>query len=421
MHEKPELRRLIASVFGTSEYLSKRFINHPELVDVLQLASQAEGIYTREELQRSLDRRDVFSCLDREEQWNKLADFKNSHVLRIGLADIAGSLEPEEVCEQLSDVADLCVQTAFALVEGDLVERHGVARDSNGEAVAMTVMAMGKLGGRELGYASDLDIIFVYSTQGESDGERSLDATTYCSRIAQRLMRGLHSLHPGGRLYEVDTRLRPSGSQGLLVSSLAAFERYHNQSAALWEKQSLTKLRWVAGDAELGERSKKVADASIYGETNSSAENIASSISAMRDKIWKELVAPNKKLDLKAGYGGLIDIEFAAQYLQLVHGPRHPELHTQSTRGALMAAAEIGLADEEVCRTLVDGYSFLRRIEHRIRIVHDRSEQHLPTDPVEMEKLARRAGYSDGEQLVADFHRWSQVLHKAYRSLLHLD
>lgn len=420
MHENPELLRLIASVFGTSEYLSKNFINHPELVDVLHLAGKAQEFYSDEDLKKSLARRQIDTILDREEQWSKLAEFKNSHVLRIGLADIAGALAPEEVCQQLSDVADLCVQRAFSLVEDDLKERYGVARDTDGNKIAMSVMAMGKLGGRELGYSSDLDIVFVFSSQGESDGNKELDATTYFSRIAQRLMRGLHSLHPGGRLYEIDTRLRPSGSQGLLVSSLSAWRKYHSSSAALWEKQSLTKLRFVAGDPSLGEQAMRVATECIYGRQDKDAREIAQGIGTMRNKIWRELVAPKKRMDLKAGHGGLIDIEFAAQYLQLVHGPKHSEMHTQSTTQALAMAAQLGLADDETCRVLIDGYAFLRRLEHRLRIVHDRSEQHLPKDPIEMEKLARRAGYDDGEQLVADFQMWSQVLHEAYLSILGL-
>ncbi len=421
MHENPELLRLIASVFGTSEYLSKHFIDHPELVDVLHIAGKAEELYSTEDLRASLARRQIETLVDREEQWSKLADFKNAHVLRIGLADIAGALTSDEVCQQLSDVADLCVQRALSLVENDLKDRYGIARDAEGNPITMSVMAMGKLGGRELGYSSDLDIVFVYSSQGESDGAKELDATTYFSRIAQRLMRGLHSLHPGGRLYEIDTRLRPAGSQGLLVSSLAAWRRYHSQSAALWEKQSLTKLRFIAGDPALGEHTRQIALECIYGRRDRTPQQLAQRIAEMRDKIWRELVAPKKRMDLKAGYGGLIDIEFAAQYLQLVYGPEHNEMHTTSTTEALSVAAQKELANDETCRVLIDGYAFLRRLEHRLRIVHDRSEQHLPRDPVEMEKLARRAGYENGEQLIADFQMWSQTLHEAYRSILGLE
>ncbi len=418
MHENPDLLRLVASVFGTSEYLSKSFINHPELLDVLLVAGRAQETYSVSDLQRSLLRREIHALGDREDQWNALAEFKNSHVLRIGLADIAGSLEPEEVCDQLSDLANLCVQTAFSIVQDDLRERYGVAQDARGDEIQMAILAMGKLGSHELGYASDLDLVFVFSSQGESDGAKMLDATTYFSRIAQRLMRGLHSLHPGGRLYEIDTRLRPSGSKGLLVSSLAAWQRYHSESAALWEKQSLTKLRHIAGDPQLGAKAKDIALECIYGTGHLPAETIAQGIANMRDRIWREVVASHKRLDLKAGHGGLIDIEFAAQYLQLAHGPSHPEIRVSKTTEVLARAAKLGLVDEETIRLLIDGYTFLRRLEHRLRIVHDRSEQHLPTDPIELEKLARRAGYPDGEQLVDDFKRWCGELHEAYESVL---
>lgn len=418
MHENPDLLRLVASVFGTSEYLSKHFISHPELFDTLLSAGLAKAKYGKAELWRSLEDRKLESLEDREEQWNSLAEFKNGHVLRIGLADIAGALDPEEVCSQLSELADVCVQCAYSLVATVLEKRHGKPIDAEGQPVTMAVMAMGKLGSRELGYASDLDLVFVFSASGESDGARSLDATTYMSRIAQRLMRGLTSLHPGGRLYEIDTRLRPSGSQGLLVSSLAAWQRYHEEDAKLWEKQSLTKLRYIAGDAALGAETKYIAEACIYGPTSLSKAALASGIATMRDRIWKELVAPRRQLDLKAGYGGLIDIEFAAQYLQLAYGSEHPALRGRSTTDALELASDLGLADSERCALLVQGYQFLRRLEHRLRIVHDRSEHQLPQDPIELDKLARRAGYPDGAQLVEDFHRWCQEVHEAYLGVL---
>jgi glutamate-ammonia-ligase adenylyltransferase len=130
-----------------------------------------------------------------------------------------------------------------------------VPRDRDtGEPATLAILAMGKLGGRELGYASDLDVVFVYSADGHTDGARSIDNLTYMTRLAQRLMSGLHTMHPGGRLYELDTRLRPSGSQGLLVSSLQAWHNYHRDGAQLWERQALIKLGPVGGDPALGAR-----------------------------------------------------------------------------------------------------------------------------------------------------------------------
>src|SRR5690349_11719626 len=202
---------------------------------------------------------------DDEERWNALAGLKNAQVLRIGLADIAGELAPDVVCRELTTVADVCLDQAYGIVRTALEERHGVAREEGGAHAAMAVLALGKLGGREIGYASDLDVVFVYSADGESDGERPLPTVTYMTRLAQRLMTGLTSRHPAGRLYEVDTRLRPSGSKGLLVSSLAAWQRYHHESARLWERQGITRLRPVAGDRALGERAAAVATECVYG------------------------------------------------------------------------------------------------------------------------------------------------------------
>ncbi len=420
MNDNPDLLRLITSVFGTSLYMSQSFINHPELFDMLLTAGLAKASYTPEELARKLEEHQIEATLDREAQWSSLAEFKNNQVLRIGLADIAGALDPEEVCRQLSDVAELCVQCAYSLVKDDLVERFGKLCNEEGKEATMAVMAMGKLGGRELGYASDLDIVFIFAGSGESDGKKTLDATTYMSRIAQRMMGGLHSLHPGGRLYEIDTRLRPSGSRGLLVSTLSSWERYHQGSARLWERQSLTKLRRIAGDESLGDQATAIAHACIYAHNSHEPKATAEGIAQMRSQIHSQLVVPQKRIDLKAGHGGLIDIEFTAQYLQLVHGHAHPTLHTTCTTEVLAQAAELKLANDEECGLLVQGYRFLRRLEHRLRIVHDRSEHHLPNDPIELDKLARRMGYPDGQQLHEDYQRWSRDVHKAYMQVLGL-
>lgn len=418
MADNPNLLRLVSSVFGTSVYLSKRFISHPELFDFLLTAGSAMASCSREDLAASLAARGITDMEDPEEAWSALADYKNSEVLRIGIADIAGAIAPLEVCTQLSDLADLCVQCALSIVSDDLLPRYGVLRTPDNQPVTLSIMAMGKLGGQELGYASDLDLVFVYSSDGESDGKHQLDAATYNSRIAQRLMRGLHSLHPGGRLYEIDTRLRPNGSKGLLVSSLPAWQRYHTKSARLWEQQSLTKLRRIAGSEELGQQVERVAKECIYGNRDFSKEYISSEVRTMRDRIWKELVAPQKRIDLKAGHGGLIDIEFTAQYLQLLHGPAHPSLHTGSTVEAISQAVELSLIPEEDGQLLLDGYDFLRRLEHRLRIVHDRSEHYFPDDPIELDKLARRSGYPDSQLLRADLERWKSDIHQAYLRIL---
>jgi glutamate-ammonia-ligase adenylyltransferase len=422
MDENPVMRRLVASLFGTSEYLSRHFIDHPELFDMLLSTGRSHPRHRRVELQAlAATRLAEVADGDEEAWWNTLAEWKNAQVLRIGLADIAGELDSDEVCHQLSNLAEVCLARAYDRVRAALEERHGVPRDADGNEVGMAVLGLGKLGGRELGYASDLDVLFVYSADGDSDGPRPLANVTYLTRLAQRLMGGLHALHPGGRLYEVDTRLRPSGSAGLLVSTLAAWERYHREGARLWERQALIKLRPVAGDRALGAEVERSALACVYGPPADPAQAdpaaVAAAINAMKERIETELSTLGKR-DVKVGRGGIIDIEFACQYLQLVHGPSHPSMRSPSTLAALTAAAAAVPEVAETCSLLADAYRFFRTLEHRMRIVHDRSVHRLPDEGPELEKLARRVGLGDGAGLAEIYDRWTRDVRRAYSDLL---
>jgi glutamate-ammonia-ligase adenylyltransferase len=357
---------------------------------------------------------------DPEQLWSAVAEVKNGHVLRVGLADFAGALDPLAVCAELTAIAEACLDTALAIVCGQLAERHG---RPPGDA-RLAVLGLGKLGGRELGYAADLDVVFVYTgDDGESDGPAPLAAVEWFSRAAQRLLGALRQRTPRGRLYEIDPRLRPSGSQGLLVTSLAGWRRYHAEDARLWERQALTKLRAVAGDRALGEQIERLAADTVYGrppEAAGGARAIAAAIRQMRERIERELGGGplRQRGDLKVGAGGIIDIEFAAQYLQLAHGHAHPALRTTSTTAALEAAAAAGIAPARDLELLAQGYRFLRKIEHRLRVVHDQPIHRLPEARDELEKLARRSGFPDGGVLLEHVERWQHDIRDAYLRLL---
>jgi glutamate-ammonia-ligase adenylyltransferase len=283
-----------------------------------------------------------------------------------------------------------------------MTERYGSV------AGKLAVLGMGKLGGRELGYAADLDVVFVYASDDDA-------AVEWYSRCAQRLLGALRQRTPRGRLYEVDTRLRPSGSQGLLVTSLAGWRRYHAESAALWERQALTKLRHVAGDAELGAEVAVLAAETCYGAPPESLPAIADGILKMRQRIERELGGAG---DLKRGAGGVIDVEFAAQYLQLAHGHAHAELRTTSTLDALRAAARAGVAPTHALELLDQGYRFLRGIENRLRVVNDQPVHRLPDTKAELDKLARRSGFPDGALLREHVERWQREIRVTFLSLL---
>ncbi|HUJ57445.1 MAG TPA: bifunctional [glutamate--ammonia ligase]-adenylyl-L-tyrosine phosphorylase/[glutamate--ammonia-ligase] adenylyltransferase [Kofleriaceae bacterium] len=392
--EQPMLARLLGSLFGASAYLARTLVDTPEAIDLLVELGQTPPTRTRAQVAADLAAR--LAAVDRDDPeavWSAIAEVKNGHVLRVGLGDFGGALDPLAVCGELTAIAEACLEAALAIV--DPAPRAELA-----------VLALGKLGGRELGYAADLDVVFVYR-----GGDEHVE---HVSRVAQRLLGALRQRTPRGRLYEVDTRLRPSGTHGLLVSSLASWQRYHAEGARLWERQALIKLRAVAGSAALGAELERHAAALVYGAPHD-ARAVAEAITAMRDRIERELGAPR---DLKTGAGGVIDVEFAAQYLQLVHGHAHPALRTTSTAGALRAAGELGVAPAGIAQLLEQGYCFLRNIEHRMRVVHDQPIHRLPETKDELDKLARRSGFPDGHELLHHVERWQREIRGAYLQLL---
>ena len=398
--------RLLVSILGASEYLARTLVDRPELLDLLVGAEQGRP---RAAAPGELD--------DDEAAWSAIAESKNLGVLRVGLADFAGALEPLEVCAELTQIAEGTLELAYERVARGMQARHGVPRDEGGAPSTMAILGLGKLGGRELGYAADLDVVFVYSGDGESDGPRPLANVEYWARFAQRLVSSLHQRTPRGRLYEVDARLRPSGSKGLLVSSLAGWKRYHEGEARLWEKQALIKLRPVAGDRALGGQVHQHARAHVWGRPPGDVRAIAAEVATMRDRMEKELGSAS---DLKVGRGGIIDVEFAAQFVQLAHGHAHATLRTTSTAQALRAAAEERVADPEALVLLEDGYRFLRRIEHRLRVVHDQPVHQLPDEARELEKLARRLGFPSGGILKDRTLRWREDIRAAYLRILQI-
>jgi glutamate-ammonia-ligase adenylyltransferase len=421
LETQPAIVRLLGSIFGASTYLARMLVDTPELIELLGELGNASP--SRSVAQVAADLAGPIAAAPRDDPeavWGAIAQVKNGHVLRVGLADFAGVLDALAVCAELTAIAEACLDRALAIIEDQLAARHG---RPPGDA-RLAVLGLGKLGGHELGYAADLDVVFVYAGgDGESDGPAPLATVQWFSRCAQRLLNALRQRTPRGRLYEIDTRLRPSGSQGLLVTSLAGWRRYHARDARMWERQALIKLRPVAGDRALGEQVAQLAAETVWGappEAAGGARAIAGAIRQMRDRIERELAGGRNGFttDLKVGAGGIMDIEFAAQYLQLVHGHAHPELRTTGTAPALAAAARLGVAAPGDALLLAQGYRFLRKIEHRLRVVHDQPIHQIPQARDELAKLARRSGFPDGAVLLEHVARWQHDVRAAYLRLL---
>ncbi|HEX9100729.1 MAG TPA: bifunctional [glutamate--ammonia ligase]-adenylyl-L-tyrosine phosphorylase/[glutamate--ammonia-ligase] adenylyltransferase, partial [Polyangia bacterium] len=357
--EHRPLARVVVTLLGSSEFLGKTLVAHPELVEQMLAAASSTRVRSRAEIDELVARaQDGLDAHDEEGRLNALRRVRNEELLRIGLFDVGGELTPAEVSAQLTDLADATLEAALAVVAPPTFGKWGTPTAS------LAVLGLGTLGGRELTYSSDLDVVFVYSDEGQAEGGRAVTNFEVMSRLAQRLIHSLSSYLDEGRLYEIDTRLRPSGQKGALVSSLAGFRAYHAKVAALWERQALIKARTVAGDRTLGAEIERLAAAHVYGRGDDDAAAMAAEIGRLRARMEKEIAQETAhKFNIKTGRGGLVDVEFLVQYLQLVHGPRRLSLRQRATADALAALAKEGVLDAEDARVLAESYAFLRRLE----------------------------------------------------------
>lgn len=395
------LRRLVG-LLGASQFLGASLVAHPELAEA---AVFARGVPTIESARRAVaeeiamsDREDVESFV------GALRRAKRRITMELGVCDLAGEIDFREVSHVLAALADASIEAA---VDFALAERS--------ERPKLAVVALGKLGAREIGYGSDLDILFVHE---EEDGPRAEAAV----RVAQRVLRLLDSPHGDGPGYELDTRLRPSGSQGLLVVSLEGFARYQAERAEGWERQALVKARACAGDPDLGARLMAIATAAAYERGAPPADRLHQLRMRMQRELSGERVAKGR-FDPKLGAGGLADIEFATQWLQMKHG-LNPSVRTADTEDALARLEHANALDPAIAATFREGYAMFRRLEQRARVHHGSSGSLIEAGAPGLAILARRLGMRDGPwgsasaSLLSQYAAMADKIRRAYSSIL---
>ncbi len=354
LEEQPAARRRLAQIFAGQAFLAEAVIAQPLLLDdvldprIDQLPLKRADI--AEDIARALTALDE---RDAEGELERINELKASLAFRLGLALRDGRADAVACARRLAALAAETVGAVLALAERELVAQHG--RLPGGEGSGFCVLGYGSLGGDELGFASDLDLVFVYDgarARGESDGTRPLDGVRWYQRLAQRVMHWLSTLTRGGRLYEVDTRLRPDGSKSMLVTSLEAFTAYQRERAWTWEHQALLRARPVAGDRELGERLREVRRAVLSQPRD--AARVREEVVAMRTRWRGERDRSDaENLDLKQGAGALLDIEFLLQGLVLMHAASMPQLLEQTANAALIEAChQAGVLGDAQARLL---------------------------------------------------------------------
>lgn len=412
--DRPGLLDLLVRLFGTSEFLSATLLRQPELLDAL-LAREPAARRGRDSVARDLAQA-LAQAGAGVARLDALRRVKKAEELRIGLQDVLDEADVTETHRALTVVAEACLEAALGLAEQELRERYG-APDPPGVAI----IGMGKLGGGELGYASDLDLLFVYGADGRTTGREAISHPEYFSKLADRVSKSLGSITQEGAAYRVDSRLRPGGQKGELAVSLAALDGHFARLADLWERQAYIKARPVAGDAAVGQAFLARTHAFVY--EGQEEPDLAARIAAMRHRMEAERAGAVAKTHVKLGTGGIVDIEFLVQYLQLRHGRSDLSLRRPGSLEALAALEAARLLHPQHASTLVEAYRFLRRVENRLRIVADLSVNTLPSAPAKLEKLARRMGYHRGEspaheQFLADYATQTSRVRGIFKQVL---
>ena len=396
--------KVLISVFGNSEYFSRMLVRSPALLEDLMDASREIGLGSSAFLEQGLS-----AALDKAatitDKLDALRRFKHREELRIGMADLMGAIPLPAVCRSLSRLADACLNAAIDLAAHETAKRCGI----EGSCGGLAVIGAGKLGGRELIYGSDLDILFVYDETRATAPPPGMTVFEYFSKMAEKSLSYLTTMTREGFAYRVDTRLRPTGSKGPLVQSLSAFGAYYSSQAETWERQSLVNSRFVAGDRNVGKELRDTLQGLIYRDDDPAG--LAAEVRAMRKRMQEERGKEDaSQYNIKQGTGGLVDVEFLVQYLQLRYGRRHAWVRMPGTINALRALRKERILSPEDHRVLCDAYLFLRRLESRLRIVANQSTSFLSRDPVKLRTLAKRMGYTDddgsaGERLLAEYER----------------
>lgn len=383
LSENPRVIEPLVQLFGSSQYLSGYFTNNLDLLDVLLRKGQSAVIKNKTEMRKELGEKLVLAE-HFEDELGILRRYRSEEFLRIGIHRLGGNLSLEEFSFQLSALAEVSMGFTLFLARREALKKYGVpsyvGEEGEKQEASFLVVGLGKLGGEELNFHSDLDIIFIYSHMGETDitaegggeGKKKITNQEFFARVAQRFISNLSTVTKEGYVYKIDMRLRPSGSQGPLVTSFSAFKNYYEKDARIWERQALIKARVAVDDRDFGKEVGRWIASYVYETPTPSS--LKGELSDIRSRMERELGKESGGFhNLKFGRGGLVDVEFLVQYLQLLHGREVPAIRTQNTLKALFELSREGIINEEEFAILDEGYRFLRDVEVSLRLVHDAS------------------------------------------------
>ncbi len=387
--EYPQTQEKMLQFCAASEWFTTRLIKHPILLDSLltiepnvgAISEQQEDLKHLLEIElKQIEQQQFVSHSvnaspvpvddeDLEQQMDRMRQFKRKTVFSVAVSDVFYQQAVELVSDRLTDLANVLLEKILDLSWQAMVAKYGrPVCVIEGENVypTMSIVAYGKMGGNELGYDSDLDIIFLHNSGGEkqyTDGEKSIDNQHFFARVAQRVIHFLNTRTYSGMLYEVDTRLRPNGQSGLMVSSVAAFELYQREKAWTWEHQALIRARFVTGNALIEQEFDRIRSSVLRQPVDTA--RLLRDVVDMREKMRQHLTNKSADFDIKQDAGGLVDIEFMTQAGVLIHAEQHAECirHT-ATLELITELKQVAWYNAEEAEAISQAYRYFRKLKN---------------------------------------------------------
>lgn len=432
LEQVPHVVDTLSTVFGNSQAMAQTLIRDPLLVywieDDRVLVRRQTSANLKGAVQTALA-----GVKSYEAKCEALRRFKRREMLRLGIRDLLGIATPSETYTTLSDLAAEVIQAAYELVEHDLQRQHGGWEDPSSRVganrIGFSVLAMGKLGGWELNYSSDVDLIYVFQAPQQmtnaGQGQRALSCPDFYHTLARELTNVLSASTSEGALFRVDMRLRPEGQVGPLACSVEDACQYYQTRGRTWERLAFLKAKPIAGDLRIGQSLIKKLEKFVYG-TREEAPQVFKAIHDLRAQMVAKITRRGElERNVKLGRGGIREIEFIVQSLQLRWGYRYPSIRDRQTLKSLMKLMKVGKLKIGVLQQLKESYLFLRNLENKIQMVHELQTHLLPAKTEEIAKSAIRMGYPKGETikqtagfLLADYHGHTQTVHHLYQEIV---
>jgi glutamate-ammonia-ligase adenylyltransferase len=417
----PEALPNLLQIFSTSQFLSDVLVTDNEAYDLLRM-TEGQPVSRQALVDEVVG--EVRALRDRGDASAALRRFKRRETVRIAYGDIVLNQRVSVVARQISYLADAITEAALDYVRRTLDQQYGQPRRRDGQRSRFVVLALGKLGGVELNYSSDIDLVFMYEAEGQTDGRRTVTNQEYFERLSKEIIRLLSETTHLGTTYRVDMRLRPEGSRGPLAMSFDSMISYYDVKGRTWERQAYVKARPIAGDRDLGREFLERLEPWIYRRYLSFTD--IEGIGSLKRRIERRVESEGgESRNVKTGRGGIRDIEFVIQFLQLLNGGSLPEIRTGNTLEAIARLEHAGCLTHQEHSMLAENYNMLRKLEHRLQIMFDLQTHMLPEDREELAKVAVRMGCTSSphrsalEAFEADYARRTAVNRTILEHLLH--